>query len=99
MKKKLLTLLAFVMAAMTAGAFTLTTGTSEHGTLAFKVQGVEVTEASEGDVVTVVCTPSTGYVANLPSGEWSAGVAFARRRPVGCRHPGAGLHPHSRRWR
>lgn len=83
MKKKLLTLLAFVMAAMTAGAFTLTTGTSEHGTLAFKVQGVEVTEASEGDVVTVVCTPSTGYVANLPSGEWSAGIAFARRAPSG----------------
>lgn len=83
MKKKMFTLLAFVMAAMTAGAFTLTTGTSEHGTLAFKVQGVEVTEASEGDVVTVVCTPSTGYVANLPSGEWSAGVALARRAPSG----------------
>lgn len=83
MKQKLLTLLAFVMAAMTAGAFNLTVGTSEHGSIMFKVNGNEVTTASEGDVVTVVCTPSTGYVANLPSGEWSAGVALARRAPSG----------------
>ena len=83
MKKKLLTLLAFVMAAMTAGAFNLTVGTSEHGSIMFKVNGNEVTTADEGDVVTVICTPSTGYVANLPSGEWSAGVALARRAPSG----------------
>ena len=79
MKKKLLTLLAFVMGTMTAGAFTLTTGTSEHGTLEFQVGGTAVTTADEGDVVTVICTPATGYVANQPSGEWSAGAALARR--------------------
>ena len=79
MKKKMIALLAFVMATMTASAFDLVTGTSEHGTLQFKVNGVVTTTAEQGDVVTVICTPATGYVANEASGEWFAGVANARR--------------------
>lgn len=79
MKQKMIALLAFVMAAMTASAFDLVTGTSEHGTLQFKVNGEVATTAEQGDVVTVICTPATGYVANQPSGEWFAGVARARR--------------------
>lgn len=79
MKKKMIALLAFVMATMTASAFNLVTGTSEHGTLQFKVNGVVTTTAEQGDVVTVICTPATGYVANEASGEWFAGAAKARR--------------------
>ena len=64
--KKLLFILALALVALTTSAdevpaYNLTVGTSEHGTIAFKVGSTTVTTASEGDQVTVNVTPATGY--------------------------------------
>ena len=64
--KKLLFILALALVALTTSAvevpaYNLTVGTSEHGTIAFKVGNTTVTTASEGDKVTVTVTPATGY--------------------------------------
>ena len=64
--KKLLFILALALVALTTSAvevpaYNLTVGTSEHGTIAFKVDGTTTTTASEGDQVTVTVTPATGY--------------------------------------
>jgi len=83
MKKKIFSLLALFMAAMTASAFSLTkaTGAEAHGTVVFKVNGTEVTTADEGQTVTVVITPSDGWVVNEPAGQWyAAGAARIPRR-------------------
>ena len=64
MKKKIFTLLAMVMTAMTASAisgYELSTGTNEHGTLTFKVGQNTVNYANEGDVVTVVVKAGKGW--------------------------------------
>ena len=84
MKKKIFSLLALVMTAMTASAvdapaYTLTEGTNEHGTMAFKVGGTEVTSAQEGAEVTVVITADEGYVPATPDGVWYAAIAASRR--------------------
>ncbi|MBQ3754300.1 MAG: hypothetical protein II864_12320 [Prevotella sp.] len=91
MKKKIFSLLALVMTAMTASAvdapaYTLTEGTNEHGTMAFKVGGAEVTSAQEGAEVTVVITADEGYVPATPDGVWYAAIAASRRIVAG---PGA----------
>jgi hypothetical protein len=80
MKKRLLSLLALVMTVMTASAidapsYNLTVGTNDHGTVKFYVAETEVTKAPEGATVTVVITPNTGWVVNMPSGQWYAAVA------------------------
>ena len=80
MKKKLFMLLALVMTAMTASAYDLTVGTSEHGTITFKIDGTTATSANENDVVTVEITPDAGYVVNQPSGQWYAASAGAPNR-------------------
>ena len=64
--KKLLSILALALVALTTSAvevpaYNLTVGTSEHGTIAFKVGSTATTTASEGDQVTVTVTPATGY--------------------------------------
>jgi len=53
MKKKLFMLLALVCMTLTASAYDLTVGTSEHGTITFKIDGTTATSANENDVVTV----------------------------------------------
>lgn len=63
MKKKILSLLALVMATMTASAtdapaYDLTVGTNAQGTVTFKVGENAVTSAKEGDQVTVTVTPT-----------------------------------------
>ena len=82
MKKKLFSILALVLVAMTASAtagYDLKVGTSEHGTITFKVgTNDNATYADEGDVVTVTITPATGWVVNQPSGQWYAAVAASR---------------------
>ena len=81
MKKKIFALLAMIMTVMTASAeagFELKVGTSEHGTIAFKVDGKTAEYADEGDVVTVEITPATGYVVDKPSGQWYAATAASR---------------------
>ena len=95
MKKKILSLLALVMAAMTASAIdapsynlTKTEGAVAHGTVQFNVGEGEslqenVTTAKEGDQVTVIITPSTGYAVDEATGKWYAAVANSRRIPAG----------------
>lgn len=88
MKKKILSLLALVMATMTASAtdapaYDLTVGTNAHGTVTFKVGENAVTSAKEGDQVTVTVTPNTGYAVDEATGKWYAAVANSRRIPAG----------------
>ena len=82
MKKKLFMLLALAVMTLTASAeagYDLKVGTSEHGTITFKVgDNANAQYANEGDVVTVTITPATGWVVNQPSGQWYAAVAAAR---------------------
>ena len=95
MKRKLFSLLALVMTAMTASAIdapsynlTKTEGAVVHGTVQFNVGEGEnlqenVTTAKEGDLVTVIITPSTGYAVDEATGKWYAAVAKSRRIPAG----------------
>ena len=79
MKKKIYSLLAMVMVAMTASAYSLKVGTSEHGTIAFtNAEGTAIETAAEGQTVTVTVTPAEGYVVNEVTGQWYAAVAKTR---------------------
>ena len=79
MKKKIYSLLAMVMVAMTASAYSLNVGTSEHGTIAFtNAEGTAIETAAEGQTVTVTVTPAEGYVVNEVTGQWYAAVAMTR---------------------
>ena len=79
MKKKIYSLLAMVMVAMTASAYSLNVGTSEHGTIAFtNAEGTAIETAIEGQTVFVTITPSEGYVDNEVTGQWYAAVAMTR---------------------
>lgn len=65
--KKIFSILALALAAMTASAkeaesYKLTVGESEKGKIAFLVGGTEVTSAAEGAAVTMQITPQGGYV-------------------------------------
>ena len=64
--KKIFSILALALAAMTASAdvaaFDLTVGKSEKGKIAFLVNGSEVKTAAEGTTVTMEITPQGGYV-------------------------------------
>ena len=59
-----------------------------HGDIQFNVGEGEnvkedVTTAKEGDKVTVIITPSTGYSVDEATGKWYAAVANSRRIPAG----------------
>ena len=59
-----------------------------HGDIQFNVGEGEnvkedVTSAQEGDLVTVIITPSTGYSVDEATGKWYAAVANSRRIPAG----------------
>ena len=64
--KKIFSILALALAAMTASAdvaaFDLTVGKSEKGKIAFLVDRTEVKSAPEGAAVTMEITPEGGYV-------------------------------------
>ena len=65
--KKIFSILALALAAMTASAkeaesYKLTVGESEKGTVVFKVDGSKVESAAEGTAVTMQITPQGGYV-------------------------------------
>ena len=64
--KKIFSILALALAAMTASAdvaaFDLTVGKSEKGKIAFLVNSTEVKSAAEGTAVTMKITPEGGYV-------------------------------------
>ena len=82
MKKKLFSLLALVLVAMTASAgsagFDLKVGTNEHGTVTFKVGENVVTSAAEGQTVTVTITPNEGWSTGGIKGLWYAAEAAAK---------------------
>lgn len=79
-------MLALVMSVMTASAIgdptyslTKANGSEEHGTISFTVgENTNATSAKEGETVTVIVTPSTGWVVNQASGTWYAAVAATR---------------------
>ena len=59
-----------------------------HGDIQFNVGEGEnvkedVTSAQEGDLVTVIITPETGYSVDEATGKWYAAVANSRRIPAG----------------
>ena len=65
--KKIFSILALALAAMTASAkeaesYKLTVGESEKGTVTFLVEGSEEKAAAEGAAVTMEITPQGGYV-------------------------------------
>ena len=69
-----------------AGGYALNAVT-EHGTVQFNVGEGEslkenVTTAKEGDKVTVIITPDTGYAVDEVTGKWCAAVAASRRIPA-----------------
>lgn len=77
--KKIFSIITLLMVmAASAGGYNLKVGTSEHGTIAFKVNNAAATTADEGATVTVVVTPATGYVLNEISGKWAATVVRTR---------------------
>ena len=85
MKKKLFSILALVLVAMTASAeagYSLNVGTNEHGTVAFTVNGNARTYADEGETVTVTITPDAGWSTGGIKGLWYAaeGAAKAPKR-------------------
>ena len=79
MKRKIFSLLALVMSVMTASAYELNAVTSEQGSISFTVgETTNATTAEEGQTVTVIVKPSTGWVVNQASGTWYAAVAATR---------------------
>ena len=89
MKQKIFSLLVLVMTAVTASAIEVPTyslnkaqGADAHGTIQFYVDEsdnlVEVSSAADGQTVTMIITPNTGYEVNVVSGEWEAVTAAAR---------------------
>ena len=91
MKKKIFTLLAMVMVAMTASAkiegYALTKAANAHGTTTIKVGDAEATEAEEGATVTVIVTPQEGYIVAAVSGRlyttWGGAKTRGEGVPVG----------------
>ena len=63
---------------ITGDAYALSVGTNDHGTVKFYVGQNEVTTAKEGQTVTVVITPNTGWVVNQTSGQWYAAASSAK---------------------
>ena len=87
MKKKLLSLLALVMTAMTVSAkdvptysLTKADGAEAHGTITFKVDGAAVTSAAEGKTVTMTIAPADNWIVGTVSGQWYAAIAATRRQ-------------------
>ena len=83
--KKIFSIIALGLVAMTASAYDLTTGATEHGTLTFKVGEETVTTANEGDVISVVVKAGKGYMSNGVTARayTSFGGAMARRNAPG----------------
>ena len=85
MKQKMITLFALLMAAMTASAYDLKSGTTPHGTITFKVDDAVVETADAGKTVTIVITPNEGYAtADVTAevyGTWGEAKAPAHRAP------------------
>ena len=82
--KKLFSILALALVAMTASAYELTVGTNEHGTINLFVGEIQnPATAEEGQTVTVVITPDEGWAVNQPAGQWYAAMAKAPRRVAG----------------
>ena len=89
MKKKMFMLLAMVMTVLTASAedlyFSLTKaeGAEEHGTISFKVGENTVTQAKEGETVTIEIALEEGWVVGSIGGQWYAAIAKAPHRAGG----------------
>ena len=83
--KKIFSILALALAAMTASAtagFDLTVGKSEKGTVMFLVNGSEVNTAAEGTTVTMQITPQGGYVVKEVTNSLYTGWNGARAQAI-----------------
>jgi len=83
--KKIFSILALALAAMTASAtagFDLTVGKSEKGTVMFLVNGSEVNTAAEGTAVTMEITPDGGYVVKEVTNTLYTGWNGARAQAI-----------------
>ena len=63
---------------ITGDAYALSVGENAQGSVKFLVGENEVTTAKEGETVTVVITPNTGWVVNQTSGQWYAAFEAAK---------------------
>ncbi len=85
--KKIFSILALALAAMTASAkvaesYKLTVGESEKGTVVFKVDGSAVQAAEEGTTVTMEITPQGGYVVKEVTNSLYTGWNGARAQAI-----------------
>ena len=80
----LLALVMTVMAASAEAGFELTVGTSEHGKIAFTVDGQSVDYAQEGDKVEVTITPDDYFVVNEVEGQWYVSADVAKHMSAPC---------------
>ena len=85
--KKIFSILALALAAMTASAkvaesYKLTVGESEKGTVVFKVDGSKVESAAEGAAVTMEITPDGGYVVKEVTNSLYTGWNGARAQAI-----------------
>ena len=85
--KKIFSILALALAAMTASAkeaesYKLTVGESEKGTVVFKVDGSAVQAAEEGTTVTMQITPQGGYVVKEVANSLYTGWNGARAQAI-----------------
>ena len=86
--KKIFSILALALAAMTASAseapsykLTKAEGAEAHGTIAFTVGQTEnASTAKEGETVTMTVTPAEGWAAGTATGKWYAAEAKTQRR-------------------
>ena len=85
--KKIFSILALALAAMTASAkeaesYKLTVGESEKGTVMFLVEGSEAQTAAEGTTVTMEITPQGGYVVKEVTNSLYTGWNGARAQAI-----------------
>ena len=85
--KKIFSILALALAAMTASAkeaesYKLTVGESEKGTVTFLVEGSEKETAAEGTTVTMEITPQGGYVVKEVTNSLYTGWNSARAQAI-----------------
>lgn len=76
--KKIFSTLVLGLVAMTASAYDLTVGTTEHGTLTFMVDNNTVTTANAGDLVTVKVNAGKGWIGKSVTARGYASFADAR---------------------
>ena len=83
MRKNMVVILVLLFAGLvTASAYDLTKGTTEHGTLTIKVDGNVAETANAGQTVTVIVQPDNGYITKNVIAKAYTGWENAQSRRV-----------------